>query len=86
VASLGKRLKSSNISREKGISPVAAFRMLFTLGFSDKSLYRTLKAEREAAEWARTWCIVFSIRFIPLEKILSAVEFAGDPTGPEAAD
>jgi len=42
---IGKLLKRSNISKEKGISPVAVFRMLFTLVFSGKSLYRTLEAE-----------------------------------------
>ncbi len=42
---IGKLLKRSNISREKGISPVAVFRMLFTLAFSGKSLYRALEAE-----------------------------------------
>ncbi|NLX26942.1 MAG: transposase [Lentisphaerae bacterium] len=42
---IGKLLKHSNMSKEKGISPVAVFRMLFTLVFSGKSLYRTLEAE-----------------------------------------
>jgi len=37
-------LKHSNIDKEKGISPVAVFRMLFTLVFTGKKLYRTLEA------------------------------------------
>jgi len=41
---IGRRLKHSNIDREKGMSPAAIFRMLFTLVFTGKKLYRTLEA------------------------------------------
>jgi hypothetical protein len=37
-------LKRSNIDKEKGISPVAVFRVLVTLVFTGKNLYRTLEA------------------------------------------
>jgi len=36
-------LKRSNIDKEKGIAPVTLFRMLFTLVFTGKNLYRTLE-------------------------------------------
>src|SRR5512136_2343695 len=39
---IGNLLKRSNIDKEKGISPVTLFRMLFTLAFTGKNLYRTL--------------------------------------------
>lgn len=39
---IGNLLKRSNIDKEKGFSPVTLFRMLFTLAFSGKNLYRTL--------------------------------------------
>ena len=41
---IGNLLKRSNLDKEKGISPVALFRVLFTLVFTGKSLYRTLEA------------------------------------------
>jgi hypothetical protein len=41
---IGSLLKLSNIDKEKGISPVAVFRMLFTLVFTGKKLHRTLEA------------------------------------------
>jgi len=41
---IGRLLKRSNIDKEKGISPVTVFRMLFTLVFTGKNLYRTLEA------------------------------------------
>jgi hypothetical protein len=41
---IGSLLKRSNIDKEKGISPVAVFRVLFTLVFTGKNLYRTLEA------------------------------------------
>jgi hypothetical protein len=37
-------LKRSNIDKEKGISPVSVFRVLITLVFTGKNLYRTLEA------------------------------------------
>ena len=37
-------LKRSNINKEKGVSPVSVFRVLFTLVFTGKNLYRTLEA------------------------------------------
>jgi hypothetical protein len=40
----GSLLKRSNIDKEKGISPVSVFRVLFTLVFTGKNLYRTLEA------------------------------------------
>jgi hypothetical protein len=39
-------LKRSNIDKEKWISPVAVFRVLFTLVFSGKNLFHTLAADR----------------------------------------
>lgn len=41
---IGSLLKRSNIDKEKGISPVAVFRVLFALAFTGKNLYRTLEA------------------------------------------
>jgi len=41
---IGNLLKRSNIDKEKGISPVAVFRVLFTLVFTGKNLYRTFEA------------------------------------------
>jgi hypothetical protein len=41
---IGSMLKRSNINKEKGISPVSVFRILFTLAFTGKNLYRTLEA------------------------------------------
>ena len=41
---IGCLLKRSNIHKEKGISPVAVFRVLFTLVFTGKNLFRTLEA------------------------------------------
>jgi hypothetical protein len=41
---IGSLLKQSNISKEKGVSPVAVFRVLFTLIFTGKNLFRTLEA------------------------------------------
>ena len=43
---IGSLLKRSNIDKEKGISPVSVFRVLFTLVFAGKNLYRTLEAGR----------------------------------------
>ena len=40
---IGNLLKRSNINKEKGISPVSVFRMLFALVFSGKNLFRTLE-------------------------------------------
>ena len=37
-------LKRSNIDKQKGVSPVAVFRVLFTLIFTGKNLFRTLEA------------------------------------------
>jgi hypothetical protein len=37
-------LKRSNINKEKGIAPVAVFRMLFTTVFTGKNLFRTLES------------------------------------------
>jgi hypothetical protein len=39
---IGSLLKRSNINKEKGISPVAVFRVVFTLVFAGKNLYRTI--------------------------------------------
>jgi hypothetical protein len=41
---IGSLLKRSNIEKEKGISPVSVFRVLITLVFTGKNLYRTLEA------------------------------------------
>jgi hypothetical protein len=41
---IGSLLKRSNIDKEKGISPVSVFRVLITLVFTGKNLYRTLEA------------------------------------------
>lgn len=41
---IGSLLKRSNINKEKGIAPVAVFRMLFTLVFTGKNLFRTLES------------------------------------------
>ena len=41
---IGNLLKRSNIDKEKGISPVAVFRVLVTLVFTGKNLFRTLEA------------------------------------------
>jgi hypothetical protein len=41
---IGSLLKRSNINKEKGVSPVAVFRVLFTLTFTGKNLFRTLEA------------------------------------------
>jgi len=41
---IGLLLKRSNTSKQKGIAPVAVFRVLFTLGFTGKNLFRTLDA------------------------------------------
>jgi hypothetical protein len=41
---IGSLLKRSNIDKEKGISPVAVFRVLVTLVFTGKNLFRTFEA------------------------------------------
>jgi len=41
---IGHLLKRSNIDKENGISPVAVFRVLCTLAFTGKNLFRTLEA------------------------------------------
>lgn len=41
---IGSLLKRSNISKEKGVSPVAVFRVLFMLIFTGKNLFRTIEA------------------------------------------
>ena len=43
---IGSLLKRSNIDKEKGISPVSVFRVLVTLVFTGKNLYRTIEAGR----------------------------------------
>jgi DDE superfamily endonuclease len=40
---IGRLLKRSNIDKEKGVSPVAVFRLLFGLVFTGKNLFRTLE-------------------------------------------
>ena len=40
---IGSLLKRSNIDKEKGISPVAVFRVLVTLVFTGKNLFRTFE-------------------------------------------
>ena len=42
---IGSLLKRSNIDKEKDITPVAVFRVLFALAFTGKNLYRTLEAD-----------------------------------------
>jgi hypothetical protein len=42
---IGNLLKRSNIDKEKGITPVAVFRVLFALAFTGKNLYRTLETD-----------------------------------------
>jgi hypothetical protein len=44
-------LKRSNIDKEKGISPVAVFRVLVTLVFTGKNLYRTREKIRSLTGW-----------------------------------
>lgn len=39
---IGSLLKRSNVNKEKGISPVAVFRVLFTMVFNGKNLFRTM--------------------------------------------
>jgi hypothetical protein len=51
---IGSLLKRSNTNKEKGISPVSVFRVLFTLVFTGKNLYRTLEA---GGSCARKECI-----------------------------
>ena len=41
---IGRLLKRSNIDKQKGVSPVAVFRVLFTLIFTGKNLFRTIEA------------------------------------------
>ena len=41
---IGSLLKRSNSDKQKGVSPVAVFRVLFTLVFTGKNLFRTLEA------------------------------------------
>jgi hypothetical protein len=41
---IGSLLKRSNIDKERGISPVSVFRVLVTLVFTGKNLFRTLEA------------------------------------------
>jgi DDE superfamily endonuclease len=41
---IGNLLKRSNINKEKGIAPVAVFRMLFTTVFTGKNLFCTLES------------------------------------------
>jgi hypothetical protein len=41
---IGSLLRRSNIDKEKGISPVTVFRVLVTLVFTGKNLYRTLES------------------------------------------
>ncbi len=40
---IGSLLKRSNIDKEKGVSPVAVFRLLVTLVFTGKNLFRTFE-------------------------------------------
>ena len=40
---IGDLLKRSNIDKQKGVSPVAVFRVLFTLIFTGKNLFRTIE-------------------------------------------
>lgn len=40
---IGSLLKRSNSDKQKGVSPVAVFRVLFTLVFAGKNLFRTLE-------------------------------------------
>jgi len=40
---IGSLLKRSNSNKQKGVSPVAVFRVLFTLIFTGKNLFRTLE-------------------------------------------
>ncbi|MDI6726182.1 MAG: hypothetical protein QMD32_04395 [Smithellaceae bacterium] len=41
---IGSLLKRSNIDKEKGISPVSVFRVLVTMVFTGKNLFRTIEA------------------------------------------
>jgi hypothetical protein len=43
---IGSLLKRSNINKEKGISPVSIFQVLFTMAFTGKNLFRTMVADR----------------------------------------
>ncbi len=41
---IGSLLKRSNIKKGKGVSPVSVFRLLFTLVFTGRNLYRILES------------------------------------------
>jgi hypothetical protein len=43
---IGSLLKQSNSNKEKGISPVAVFRLLLSLVFTGKNLFRTMEADK----------------------------------------
>jgi len=43
---IGNLLKQSNSNKEKGISPVAVFRVLLSLVFTGKNLFRTMEADK----------------------------------------
>ena len=42
---IGSLLKRSNINKERGVSPVIVFRVLFSLVFTGKNLFRTLETD-----------------------------------------
>jgi len=46
-------LKCSNIRNQKGISPVCVFRLLFTLVFTGRNLFRTLEIADGTCEMAK---------------------------------
>ena len=43
---IGSLLKQSNSNKEKGIAPVAVFRLLLSLVFTGKNLFRTMEADK----------------------------------------
>ncbi len=50
---IGRLLKRSNIRKQKGISPVCIFRLMFTLVFTGRNLFRTLEIADGTCEMAK---------------------------------
>jgi len=83
---IGRLLKRSNIDKEREISPVTEFRMLFTLVFTGKNLYRTLEAGGSCGMTKGYGVSLSQLGAYALAKIPFVVELSGDPRGVEAAD
>lgn len=50
---IGSLLKNSNFYKEKGISCLSVFKLLFTLVFTGKNLFRTIEAQNTALPFAK---------------------------------